>query len=36
MLLKQFREMQKMMKQLKSGRGRGLSNLLGGLGGGRF
>ncbi len=36
MLLKQFREMQGMMKQLKSGRGRGLSNLLGGLGGGRF
>ncbi len=30
MLLKQFREMQKMMKQLRSGRGRGLGNLLGG------
>jgi len=29
-LLKQFREMQRMMKQLKSGRGRGLANLLGG------
>ena len=36
MLLKQFREMQRMMKQLRRGRGRGLSNLLGGLGGGRF
>ncbi len=36
MLLKQFREMQRMMKQMRSGRGRGLSNLLGGLGGGRF
>ena len=36
MLLKQFREMQRMMKQLRKGRGRGLSNLLGGLGGGRF
>ena len=35
-LLKQFREMQRMMKQLRSGRGKGLSNLLGGLGGGRF
>lgn len=30
MLLKQFREMQKMMKKLRSGRGRGLGNLLGG------
>lgn len=30
LLLKQFREMQRMMKQLKSGRGRGLANLLGG------
>lgn len=29
-LLKQFKEMQRMMKQLKSGRGRGLANLLGG------
>ncbi|HIP70626.1 MAG TPA: signal recognition particle protein, partial [Anaerolineae bacterium] len=29
-LLKQFREMQKMMKQLRKGRGRGLANLLGG------
>lgn len=29
-LLKQFREMQRLMKQLKSGRGRGLANLLGG------
>jgi signal recognition particle subunit SRP54 len=29
-LLKQFREMQRMMKQLKSGRGRGLANLFGG------
>jgi signal recognition particle subunit SRP54 len=28
-LLKQFQEMQKMMKQFKSGRGRGLNNLLG-------
>jgi signal recognition particle GTPase len=26
-LLKQFREMQKMMKQLRGGRGRGLGNL---------
>lgn len=32
-LLKQFQEMQKMMKQLTKGRGRGLRNLLGGLGG---
>ena len=33
-LLKQFRQMQKMMKQLKSGRGRsgGLASLLGGFG----
>lgn len=31
-LLKQFREMQRMMKQLTKGRGRGLSNLLGRLG----
>ena len=30
-LLKQFREMQRMMKQLKGGRGRGLASLLGGL-----
>lgn len=29
-LLKQFQEMQRMMKQLKSGRGRGLASLLGG------
>ena len=29
-LLRQFREMQKMMKQLRKGRGRGLANLLGG------
>jgi len=29
-LLRQFREMQKMMKQLRSGRGRGLANLFGG------
>ncbi|NKQ36367.1 MAG: signal recognition particle protein [Chloroflexi bacterium] len=29
-LLKQFKEMQRMMKQLRSGRGRGLANLLGG------
>jgi signal recognition particle subunit SRP54 len=29
-LLKQFREMQTMMKQLRSGRGKGLANLLGG------
>jgi len=29
-LIKQFREMQRMMKQLNSGRGRGLLNLLGG------
>ncbi len=29
-LLKQFREMQKMMKQLRKGRGRGLAKLLGG------
>ena len=29
-LLKQFKEMQRMMKQLKSGRGRGLANLSGG------
>lgn len=29
-LLKQFREMQRMMKQLRSGRGRGLASLLGG------
>jgi len=33
MLLRQFREMQRMMKQLRKGRGRGLANL---LGGGRF
>ncbi|MBK8901848.1 MAG: signal recognition particle protein [Anaerolineaceae bacterium] len=33
-LLKQFQEMQKMMKQLTKGRGRGLRNLLGGMGGG--
>ncbi|MCA9954267.1 MAG: signal recognition particle protein [Anaerolineales bacterium] len=32
-LLKQFQEMQKMMKQLTKGRGRGLRNLLGGMGG---
>jgi len=32
MLLKQFREMQRMMKQLTKGRGRGLANLLGGRG----
>lgn len=31
MLLKQFREMQNMMKQLRSGRGRGLGSLLGRL-----
>ncbi len=31
-LLKQFQEMQKMMKQLGKGRGRGLRNLLGGMG----
>jgi signal recognition particle subunit SRP54 len=31
MLLKQFREMQNMMKQLRGGRGRGLGSLLGGL-----
>ena len=31
-LLKQFREMKKMMKQLTKGRGRGLSNLLGRMG----
>lgn len=30
MLLKQFRDMQRMMKQFKKGRGRGLANLLGG------
>jgi signal recognition particle subunit SRP54 len=30
-LLKQFREIQRMMKQLKGGRGRGLASLLGGL-----
>lgn len=30
MLLRQFRDMQRMMKQLKKGRGRGLSSLLGG------
>ncbi|MCP4360791.1 MAG: signal recognition particle protein [Chloroflexi bacterium] len=30
LLLKQFREMQKMMKQLRTGRGRGLASLLGG------
>ena len=30
-LLKQFREMQKMMKQMRSGKGRGLRNLLGNL-----
>lgn len=30
MLLRQFRDMQRMMKQLKKGRGRGLSDLLGG------
>jgi signal recognition particle subunit SRP54 len=29
-LLRQFREMQKMMKQLRGGRGRGLANLFGG------
>ena len=29
-LLKQFKEMQRMMKQLKSGRGRGLAKMLGG------
>ncbi len=29
-LLKQFREMQRMMKQLSRGRGRGLASLLGG------
>ncbi|HEX6385352.1 MAG TPA: signal recognition particle protein [Anaerolineae bacterium] len=29
-LLKQFREMQRMMKQMRKGRGRGLGNLLGG------
>lgn len=32
-LLKQFQEMKKMMKQLTKGRGRGLRNLLGGMGG---
>ncbi len=32
-LLKQFREMKKMMKQLTKGRGRGLRNLMGGMGG---
>ena len=32
MLLKQFREMQRMMKQLRKGRGRGLASLLGGRG----
>ncbi|MBK7897609.1 MAG: signal recognition particle protein [Candidatus Promineifilaceae bacterium] len=32
-LLKQFQEMQKMMKQLTKGRGRGLRNLMGGMGG---
>jgi signal recognition particle subunit SRP54 len=32
-LLKQFRQMQRMMKQLSKGRGRGLTSLLGGLGG---
>lgn len=30
MLLKQFKEMQRMMKQLRKGRGRGLASLLGG------
>lgn len=30
MLLRQFRDMQRMMKQMKKGRGRGLSSLLGG------
>ncbi|MCL4263143.1 MAG: signal recognition particle protein [Anaerolineae bacterium] len=30
MLLKQFRDMQDMMKQMRKGRGRGLANLLGG------
>ena len=29
-LLRQFREMQKLMKQMRSGRGRGLANLFGG------
>jgi signal recognition particle subunit SRP54 len=32
-LLKQFQEMKKMMKQLTKGRGRGLRNLMGGMGG---
>jgi signal recognition particle subunit SRP54 len=32
-LLKQFRQMQRMMKQLTKGRGRGLASMLGGLGG---
>jgi signal recognition particle subunit SRP54 len=31
-LLKQFQEMKKMMKQLTKGRGRGLRNLMGGMG----
>ena len=36
LLLKQFQEMQRMMQQMRKGRGRGLSNLLSGLGSGRF
>jgi signal recognition particle subunit SRP54 len=32
-LLKQFQEMKKMMKQLTKGRGRGLRNMMGGMGG---